>query len=50
MDNLVLKDIFDSLDVMWKGMLGLFLVCGTVALLTIIASKWVKSRTKKTGD
>jgi hypothetical protein len=49
MENIVLKDVFDSLDVMWKGMLGLFLVCGIVALLTIITGRWVKSREKKPG-
>jgi hypothetical protein len=47
MDNIVLKDVFDSLDMMWKGMLGLFLVCGAVALLTIIIAKCVKPKADK---
>jgi hypothetical protein len=48
-DNVVLKDVFDSLDVMWKGMLGLFLVCAAVAVLTIIVSKCTKEKAKKAG-
>jgi hypothetical protein len=44
----VLKNVFDSLDMMWKGMLGLFVVCGAVAVLTIIISKLVKPKAKKT--
>jgi hypothetical protein len=46
MDDVVLKNVFDSLDIMWKGMLGLFLVCGIVAVLTIIISKWARTRGK----
>jgi hypothetical protein len=45
MDNIVWKDVFSSLDIMWKGMLGLFLVCGAVALLTIIIARCVKPKT-----
>jgi hypothetical protein len=50
MDEAVLKNIFDSLDMMWKGMLGLFLVCGAVALLTVIIGKCVKSKAEKTDS
>jgi hypothetical protein len=46
MDDVVLKNVFDSLDVMWKGMLGLFLVCGMVAILTAIIAKCMKAREK----
>jgi hypothetical protein len=49
MDNIVWKDVFDSLDMMWKGMLGLFLVCGAAALLTIIIAKCAKPKAEKTG-
>jgi hypothetical protein len=43
----VLKNVFVSLDMMWKGMLGLFLVCGAVAILTIIITKCVKPKVKR---
>jgi hypothetical protein len=49
MSDAVLKNVFGSLDIMWKGMLGLFLVCTAVALLTIIIAKWVKPKAEKTG-
>ena len=32
-------DVFTSLEIMWKGMAGLFLVCGFVMLLTMLVSK-----------
>ena len=35
-------DLFASLEIMWKGMAGLFAVCGFVMLLTIIASRVLK--------
>jgi hypothetical protein len=44
MNDAVLKNVFGSLDMMWKGMLGLFLVCGAVALLTVIIAKFVKPK------
>jgi hypothetical protein len=47
MNEETLKNVFDSLDMMWKGMLGLFLVCGAVALLTIIIARCVKPKTEK---
>jgi hypothetical protein len=50
MDTIVWNDVFNSLDMMWKGMLGLFLVCGAVALLTIIIARCVKSKAKKAGE
>jgi hypothetical protein len=40
----VLKNVLVSLDLMWKGMLGLFLVCGLVAVLTIIIAKCLKKK------
>jgi hypothetical protein len=40
----ILRNVFDSLDIMWKGMLGLFVVCGIIALLTMVIAKLVKGR------
>jgi hypothetical protein len=42
--DVVLRDLFNSLDIMWKGMLGLFVVCSAIALLTAIITKLVKGR------
>ncbi|WP_411044792.1 hypothetical protein [Treponema sp. TIM-1] len=42
MNETVLHDIFASLDIMWKGMLGLFIVCGGIAVIMMIISKWIK--------
>ena len=32
-------DLFASLEIMWKGMAGLFLICGFIMLLTVIISR-----------
>jgi hypothetical protein len=40
-DMMNISNVFASLDIMWKGMLGLFVVCGFVALLTMLISKIV---------
>ncbi|MDR2632465.1 MAG: hypothetical protein LBC51_02440 [Treponema sp.] len=42
MNETVLKNVFASLDIMWKGMLGLFVVCGGVAALMMIIAKCIK--------
>jgi len=34
MNSEVVRNTVASLDIMWKGMLGLFAVCGVIALLT----------------
>ena len=34
-----LVNLYASLDIMWKGMLGLFLVCGFISLLIKLISK-----------
>jgi hypothetical protein len=39
MNQIVLSDVFASLNIMWKGMLGLFIVCGSVAALMMIIAK-----------
>ncbi|MDR2159484.1 MAG: hypothetical protein LBP23_05395 [Treponema sp.] len=46
MNETVLNNVLASLDIMWKGMLGLFVVCGGVAVLMILISKWVKGPSK----
>jgi hypothetical protein len=47
MNETVLKDVLASLDIMWKGMLGLFIVCGGIAVIMIIISKWIRGRGTK---
>jgi hypothetical protein len=42
MNTTVLKDVLASLDIMWKGMLGLFIVCGGIAVIMILIAKWIK--------
>jgi hypothetical protein len=42
MDEIVLANVFASLDIMWKGMLGLFIVCGGIAVLMMLIAKLVK--------
>jgi hypothetical protein len=44
MNEAVLKNVFDSLDIMWKGMLGLFIVAGIVSVITMILAKITKKR------
>ena len=40
-------DLFASLEMMWKGMLGLFAVCGFIMLLTMLVSKLTMGKGKK---
>jgi hypothetical protein len=42
MNDATLKDVLASLDIMWKGMLGLFVVCGGIAVIMTVIAKWVK--------
>jgi uncharacterized protein involved in exopolysaccharide biosynthesis len=44
MTDAILRDLFNSFDIMWKWMLGLFVVCGAIALLTAIITKLVKGK------
>lgn len=44
MSETVLKNVFASLDMMWKGMLGLFVVCGGIAILMMIIAKCIKGK------
>ena len=40
-------DLFASLEMMWKGMVGLFAVCGFIMLLTMLVSKLTMGKGKK---
>jgi hypothetical protein len=42
MSNETMINFYNSLDIMWKGMLGLFVVCGFIMLLIMLVSKIVK--------
>jgi hypothetical protein len=42
-------DLFASLAIMWKGMAGLFAVCGFVMLLILLISAIVSKGTQKEG-
>jgi hypothetical protein len=42
-----INDLFASLDMMWKGMAGLFTVCIFVMLLTMLLSKILTPKEKK---
>ena len=42
------SDLFASLEIMWKGMLGLFIVCGFTMLLTMFISKFITGKKKNT--
>jgi hypothetical protein len=34
--------VFASLDIMWKGMLGLFVVCSSIAVIMMIITKFTR--------
>jgi len=42
-----LTDLFISLDIMWKGMLGLFATSIFIILLTMLLSKVLTKKDKK---
>ncbi|MDR0637260.1 MAG: hypothetical protein LBF87_09325 [Treponema sp.] len=50
MNETILKNVFDSLDIMWKGMLGLFVVCGGIAILMMIITKCIKGNGSRKTD
>ena len=45
--NINMADLYASLDIMWKGMLGLFACCGFIALLTMLLNKILTPKEKK---
>jgi hypothetical protein len=44
MSGIVLNNVLASLDIMWKGMLGLFVVCGGIAVVMMIIAKCTKGK------
>jgi hypothetical protein len=38
------NDLFASLEIMWKGMLGLFIVCGCIMLIIMALSKTIRKK------
>jgi hypothetical protein len=45
--NINFEDLFASLDIMWKGMVGLFAVIIFILLLTMLLSKILITKEKK---
>jgi hypothetical protein len=43
MSEAVLNNVFASLDMMWRGMLGLFIVCGSIAVIMMVIKKFTKA-------
>ena len=43
-------DLYASLNIMWKGMAGLFVVCIFIMLLTMLISRFIMSKGKKGPD
>ena len=45
--NINMADLYASLGMMWKGMLGLFACCIGIALITMFINKILKPKEKK---
>jgi hypothetical protein len=45
MNETVLNNVFASLEIMWKGMLGLFIICGSIAVVMTLILKLTKRDT-----
>jgi Mg2+/Co2+ transporter CorB len=45
--NINYADLMGSLEIMWKGMAGIFIVCGFIMVLTIIFLKILMPKEKK---
>jgi hypothetical protein len=45
--NINFDDLFASLDIMWKGMVGLFAITIFILLLTMLLSKILVPKEKK---
>jgi hypothetical protein len=41
-----ISNFYASLELMWKGMLGLFIVCGALVVVMIIVAKICKPKEK----
>jgi hypothetical protein len=44
MSETVLNNVSASLDIMWKGMAGLFIICGFVAVIMMVIIKLTKPK------
>jgi hypothetical protein len=44
MDEGVLHNVMASLDLMWRGMAGLFVVCGGIALIMSLVARCIKPK------
>ena len=42
-----LADLWSSLEIMWKGMAGLFVVCIFIMALVMLLSRFMKAKGKK---
>ena len=42
-----MNDLIASLNIMWKGMLGLFAICMFIALVTMLINKIFAPKNKK---
>lgn len=45
--NIDISQLFASFDIMWKGMLGLFVVCGAVMGIIMLISKLMTRKAEK---
>ena len=43
-------DLWKSLEIMWKGMLAIFVVIGIIILITFLLNTLTKKREKKKKD
>ena len=46
--ELNINNVTASLEIMWKGMAGLFVVCGFIMLLTMLIAKVTAGKKEKT--
>jgi len=45
--NINYADLIGSLEIMWKGMAGIFIVCGFIMALTMLLLKILMPKEKK---
>ncbi|MCL2243895.1 MAG: hypothetical protein FWC03_05420 [Treponema sp.] len=45
--NINYADLFGSLEIMWKGMAGIFIVCGFIMIFTMLLLKVLMPRKKE---
>ncbi|MDR2142761.1 MAG: hypothetical protein LBP29_00130 [Treponema sp.] len=44
MNETVLNNVLASFEIMWKGMLGLFIICGGIAVTMTLIAKFTKDK------